>query len=155
MAGVTLGTESTIWLFGREFSELEHRDAKDDGKKGKIPKVAQIYAFAFHNEFFELDAPTLFLLDKVGKDVTKNVADIGVAVLPEFAGGLTVWQVDLDDVSTRLDMVSGRFSRILIDMELTEEGLQDFVRGSNGLGLPSSLGPSTRRRRRRWQSDED
>ena len=41
-------------------------------------------------------------------------------------------------MSVRLDVMTGSFERILLDVELAEEGLQDFVRGGAELGQPST-----------------
>ena len=64
--------------------------------------------------------------------------------------------MDRDDVSVRLDVMTGSVDRILLDYELAEEGLQDFVRGGAELGMPANLSGGRRPRRgRRWRSDDD
>ena len=69
---------------------------------------------------------------------------------------LSVWTVDRDDLSVRLDIMTGSFDRILLDYELAEDGLQDFVRGGSELG--TAVEPRRRaapRRGRRWRSDDE
>jgi hypothetical protein len=156
MADETLKSESTIWLFGRVVTDLELKNPPHAGKK-----LARIYGFVFHNEYFDLGAPALFIVDDNGVPVKKNdnaanAAATGLGVMPRIAKDLTIWEHDILDESSRLDVMTGTFDRILLDVELAEEGMQDFVRGGNGVGLPTNLSARTRPRRgRRWRSDDD
>jgi hypothetical protein len=165
----TLLSETTIHLFGRVVTDLKldtraygkgavARAIKEVGK----PTIARIYAFAFQNEYFDLASPALFVVDGPGVPVNQKLMDpTGLAgAPPQLNPDLMVWTPERHDMSIRLDIMAGSFDRILLDYELADEGLQDFVRGSNGIGVPSNLGGGnlTRRRPRRgrrWRADED
>jgi hypothetical protein len=151
-------SESTIHLFGQVVEGLELTgDLPGDGRTARnlagARTIARIYAFAFQNEYVELASPALFILRDRGEEAQFTVGSIGLSQVPhQMTGGLTVWKVDYEDLTLRLDVMVGTFSRVLLDYELADTGLQDFVRGSNELGQT----PTARRsRRRRWRSDDE
>jgi hypothetical protein len=148
MADEPLKYESTIWLFGRLV----------DGLTLGTDRFARVYGFAFHGEYFEMTTHSLFRVTGTGTPLNNNssAATTGLGRIPRgLASDLSVWPMDVDDLSVRLDAMSGRLERILLDVELASEGLQDFVRGTSELGAPSNLGPRRSRRARRWRSDDE
>ena len=167
----TLRSEATIHLFGRAMTDLVLAPVPHDpGPVGalltrassKAPKqepqgtIARIYAFAFQNEYVELASPALFVLYGRGSQVGANpVLDrAGLSRLPDTLNpDLWVWTVERDDTTVRLDVMAGTFNRVLLDYELADTGLQDFARGGSQLGTPTAV--SSRRRPRRWRSDDD
>ena len=124
----------------------------------KALTVARIYAFAFQNEFFELTSPALFLVsgegDTLGDD--PDLSKTGLARIPDKLNpSLSVWTVERDTLTVRLDVMAGSFNRVLLDYELAEGGLQDFVRGGGTLGTPTAVSSRARRRPRGWRSDDE
>jgi hypothetical protein len=168
--------DGTIHLFGRKSDDLtlstatygngavatavSHAVTKADaaatkGDKGQT--IARIYAFAFQNEFFELASPALFIVSnhkgKVGAGPTLDFT--GLSRTPaNLNPELDVWTVERDDLTVRLDIMAGTFTRVLLDYELAESGLQDFVRGGKQLGTPTAVSSRTRRPRG-WRSDDE
>lgn len=157
----SLLSEATVHLFGREMSDLKLDTGKyGDGTvaaavKGAKRVVARIHAFAFQGEFVQLVSPALFVLPATGAQVKANLDLTGLARIPDTLNqDLTVWTVERDDLTVRLDVMTGSYGRVLLDYELAEDGLQGFVRGGEQLGRPAPLGVGGRRRRR-WRSDEE
>jgi hypothetical protein len=173
----TLLAESSVWLFGRIMTDIvlnkdeEPNEAEEErqrpGPRGVLASVlrhdaaalARIYMFAFEGELFELRKPAIFLVHGEGKKPSdrRKLSEIGLPFKREIiASDLRVWVYDRDDMTLRLDQLTGTFDRLLLDHEIGREGLQDYVRGGNQAGSPSPLGPSTRRGRgRRWRADDE
>lgn len=128
--------------------------------------LARIYSFAFQNETFDLVAPALFLVHgegvdphEVGKSPSPLTADpVGFSGTGRQADvqstSIRVWAYDRDDFSLRLNMLTGPLNRILLEEELSDEGLRGFSRGGGDRAFPSQPG-GPRGRRRRWRSDDD
>ena len=164
MAEILL-SEAMVNLFGRPSEDLKLDLKKYDDRtaigralrKGK-PQLARIYAFAFQNEYFDLTSPALFVVDGPGQALDPTqLESTGLAAAPrDLSKGLTVWRHERGDLTIRLDIMAGSFERVLLDYELAEAGLQEFVRGGEQLGRPAPLGVGGRsRRRRRWRSDDE
>lgn len=176
----TLYSEATIHLFGRAMSDLSLRprgdaDAAGDGDADRVEvrecedvgpiqgtlgrggrTIARIYAFAFQNEYVELASPALFVLRDNGQPIDDGLDLTGLSRIPEELNeDLTVWRVEREDLTVRLDVMTGSFNRVLLDYELADEGLQGFVRGGGTLGTPTAVNSRARRRPRGWRSDDD
>lgn len=154
-------SETTVHLFGRAVDDLK-LDTKSYGsgviadavKSGKT--LARIYAFSFQNEFFDLTSPALFLVPGAGEKVEETLDLTGLARIPdELNPTLTVWRVERGDLTIRLDIMAGSFNRVLLDYELAETGLQDFVRGGGQLGTPTAVSSRGRSRSRGWRSEDE
>ena len=170
-----LARDPEIYNTGPDAPPLARRSPNHcvvDQLLSKDARIARIYAFSFQNEFFELARPALFVVNGDGDDPLRDEKDpggvwerrqygypLGLTGLSQSGGGLAtelrVWAYDRDDFSVRLDIMTGPFGRILLDYELAEDGLQNFVRGGGQLGQPSPLGTRGRGRRGRWRSDDD
>jgi hypothetical protein len=123
-------------------------------------RIARIYLFSFQNEIFNLVKPALFVVNGEGVPikVDGNLASAtGVGELSGYLGtDLNVWAYDRDDLSIRLDIMTGTFDRILLDYEIGDEGLHGYVRGGNEFGRPQPAGRrGVRGRGRRWRSDDE
>jgi hypothetical protein len=175
----TLLSESTVWLFGRVLKDIGFITDSDERKKdyeGRSAStqllrkelaapdaaLARIYAFAFQNELFEMTKPALFLVHGDGRDFKSEEKSegglIGIVGLSAMQGLLAAdlrgWAYNREDLSLRLDVMSGPLDRILLDFEMGDEGLQKFVRGGNQLGQPTPSG-GRHSRRPRWRADDD
>lgn len=130
--------------------------------------LARIYSFSFQNEIFDLVAPSLFLVHGDGVDpheifdskLPPEVADqVGLSGTGRqgevYSASIKVWAYDRDDFSLRLNMMTGPLNRILLEQELSDEGLRGFSRGGGDRAFPTSPGGGPRGRRRRWRADDD
>lgn len=169
----TLASDATIHLFGRVVTDLALVNAPPPtpgpvaatlGNANSLPAkkgapsgaIARIYAFAFQNEYVELASPALFVLYVQGNPVAPTLDLAGVSRIPDNLNpDLTVWTVERDDTTVRLDVTAGTFARVLLDYELADTGLQDFVRGGGTLGTPTAVSSRSRRRPRGWRSDDE
>ncbi len=96
---------------------------------GKSPRFARIYAFSYEGTYYELEWPTLFLVHGPGAAAEVGAGGGGATNKPgdpsrtglaqtdfEFAANLRVWSYDRADLSIRLDIDSGSFEQILLDV---------------------------------------
>ncbi len=90
---------------------------------------ARIYGFSYDGTYYDLPRPTLFLVHGEGELVTDpspgdNAAraptsptDIGLAAADfQFADQLMVWAYDKADYTIRMDVETGMFEQVLLDM---------------------------------------
>jgi hypothetical protein len=164
MPDETLLSESTVLLFGRVIADLDIVAKPHQGGTTAIAEllrdrnaeIARVYGFAYQNEFFDLASPALFVVRGKGTVVDGTLDTTGLARIEGILSkGLSYWPVDREDLTVRLDIMTGPFDRILLDYELAEDGLQDFVRGGGQVGQPAALGGRRRGRRGRWRSEDD
>jgi hypothetical protein len=110
--------------------ELEDRLTHD------IPTIARIYSFSYEGAYYDLPRPALFLVHGPGVLVTsvapKNgqgegapgrsrapgVPDLsGLAAADfQFADGIMVWSYDKADHTIRMDVETGEFEDVLLNM---------------------------------------
>ena len=127
----------------------------------KDSKFARIYAFSYEGGFFELPCPTLFLVHGDGEDVTPGNAPGDFAARApnsplktgfsaadfQFANDVKVWSYDKDDYSVRMDVETGMFCQLLLDMASDGDGFGGVsgasVRGASVRGA-SVRGASVR-----------
>lgn len=100
---------------------------------------ARIYGFSFEGTYYELPRPTLFLVHgrgteateyKTGKKGKSNPARApgdpsltGLAAADfDYADDLKVWSYDKADYTIRLDLESGMFEQVLLDMFFGDGG---------------------------------
>ena len=96
----------------------------------KTSTIARIYSFSYEGAYYDLPRPALFLVHGDGEDVTEaeakktNVARApgepsltGVAAADfQFADGLKVWSYDKADHTIRMDVETGEFEDVLLNM---------------------------------------
>lgn len=112
---------------------LEQQIEKESGSPAApVAHFARIYGFTYEGYYYELPWPALFMVNGDGED-----ADLPVSGNPrasrapgdpsrsgaaaqdyDFADNLKVWSYDRADFSMRLDVESGTFEQILLDVFL-------------------------------------
>ena len=146
MQDETLLSTSEVLLFGRVLKDIQfvNAGAADPPGKGKgkgknkflgnqldkDSKIARIYGFSFEGAYYELPSPVLFVVDGEGLSATDSnkpanhasraplepgVTGVGAADF-QFADDIMYWAYDKADYSFRLDVMSGQFEQILLDV---------------------------------------
>jgi hypothetical protein len=105
--------------------ELESQLVSDSSK------IARIYSFSYEGAYYDLPRPALFLVHGDGEDVTEEGGrkKISVARAPgepsltgvvaadfQFADGIKAWSYDKADHTIRLDVETGEFEDVLLNM---------------------------------------
>lgn len=94
------------------------------------PRLARIYGFSYEGTFYELPEPTIFLVHGKGDSATDknkpgNLASrapndpslSGVAAADfQIADDILVWEYDKADYTIRMDVMSGQFEQVLLDI---------------------------------------
>lgn len=140
----TLLSPSQIKLYGRELTDLTIKPRKEGEPIGAnrflweqltdgVPKdpqacFARIYAFSYEGHFYELNSPSIFLVQGDGQPATKKpgspgtVDESGVPAKGwDFMEDIKMWEYDKGDFSMRLDVDSGQFEQILLEATLQPE----------------------------------
>lgn len=154
----TLLSSSEVLLFGRLLQDIKFTHTTDTNHPGKgkgkgknkflgkqldkDAKLARIYAFSYEGAFYELPAPTIFLVHGPGESATGWVDDSvsppttkdnapgelksrapnhpdlsGVAAADfQIADDIRVWPYDQADYSIRMDVMTGQLEQILLDI---------------------------------------
>lgn len=105
-----------------------------------MPGLARIYAFSFEGAFYNLPRPAIFLVHGKGNpiggqgtfdDKTSSPAVLQDSGIPArefvFETDVVYWEYDKDDISLRLDSISGTLDDILIEASLTSASRSGFV----------------------------
>lgn len=133
----TLSTSSMIVVFGRVVEDLAimggdsasgegamtaltGQQAATGGKK-KAPgkpsrKFARIYGFSYDGAYFETLTPTLFLVRGDGVPAADAPVPGPNPRDKAFFESLRAWTVDRTDETVRLDVDSGKYENVLLDM---------------------------------------
>ena len=109
----------------------------------KDAQLARIYGFAYEGAYYELPAPTIFLVHGEGESATSwvdpnptptapipqdaplnlaarspNKPDLSGVAAADFqiANDIRVWHYDQADYSVRMDVMTGQFEQILLDV---------------------------------------
>jgi hypothetical protein len=111
--------------------------------------LARIYAFSYEGHYYDLAKPAIFLVHGPGQDpeawrpdnalpnarVDRAPADAdrtGVASTPaSFSEDMRVWAYDKGDFSIRLDIETGSFDQILLDLELQMDLTEQSYSGAS------------------------
>ena len=110
-----------------------------DNAKVRNAVFARIYGFSYEGTYYDLPRPVLFLVHGEGKLVTRqppgNAANphpsrapgqpslSGVAAAEfEFADDIRVWSYDKADYTIRMDVETGMFEQVLLDMVFGDGG---------------------------------
>ncbi len=115
--------------------------------KGEGCCFARIYGFSFEGCYYDLPWPTLFLVHGKGEDAETAPGAGRVSRAPDdpsrtglgaadfsFADNVRVWSYDRADLSIRLDVDSGTFEQILLDLVLGGGGAGPVVSGARVSG---------------------
>lgn len=156
----TLLSSSEVLLFGRVLKDIKFSHTTDTNHPGKAKgkgknkflghqldkdaKLARIYAFSYEGAFYELPAPTIFVVHGDGDSPTSwkdpggglgppdrdqnapgglasrtpNNPDLSGVAAADFqlADDILVWPYDKADYSVRMDVMTGQLEQILLDI---------------------------------------
>ncbi len=164
---VSLLETSEILLFGIVVEDIKTVVEGDgpkvlDKRKGRNRQLAEqfnddshfarIYAFSYEGAFYELPWPTLFLVHGDGTSVTDGnqppnhraraptkPSMTGVSAADfQFSDDVMYWSYDKADYTVRMDVETGMFEQVLLDMMFGDDWL------GNGLAGASVRGASVR-----------
>ncbi len=114
-------------ISGNDF--LRDQLDKDADDKKKRARFARIYGFSYEGHYYDLPWSALFLVHGPGVEAETGMGrysirpddpsrtGLGVADFT-FAENLKAWSYDKADLSMRLDVESGTFEQILLDLVL-------------------------------------
>lgn len=138
LGDTTLGSAANLHLLGREVAGINVTQAALEGRLSKFtdPKLAWVYGFAFEGHYYDLPKPAIFVVDGPGHPIEQPLKDglrsTGVpSEPPEFHSDVVAWCADREDLGIRLDIESGRYDRILLDVELGNNGRGHTVHGAH------------------------
>lgn len=107
---------------------------KDTNKDEEKPSLARIYGFSYEGTYFELPEPAIFLVHGPGKHVNEKANEknapgklasrapnepsmTGVAAADfQFSDDILYWNYDKSDYTIRMDVMSGQFEQVLLDL---------------------------------------
>ncbi|MEX0302104.1 MAG: hypothetical protein AB3N24_06740 [Leisingera sp.] len=135
----TLLSFSEVLLFGRLVEDLKIKDVNRKGRPGsngllskqladeKDPRFARIYGFSYEGTFFQLPEPIILLVHGKGKDAFADSGEFsrspldpsrsGVASAEfQIADGIKTWEYDKADYTIRMDLMTGMFEQVLLDV---------------------------------------
>lgn len=138
--GESLLSFSEVLLFGREMDDLQivRKDERRglgsnqflDEQLDKDPRLARIYGFSFEGQYYQLPAPTIFLVEGPGRSATDgnlptgqgsrapldpDKTGVGTAEF-QFSNDIKFWPYDKNDLSIRMDVSTGTLEEILLDV---------------------------------------
>ncbi|HUF87930.1 MAG TPA: hypothetical protein VMM59_11165 [Thermohalobaculum sp.] len=101
-----------------------------DDQLGEGACLARIYGFSYEGMFYQLPAPTIFVVHGDGTSVTDsnepqghfaraplNPSKTGVAAADfQFSDDIMYWSYDKADYSIRMDVMTGQLEEILLDV---------------------------------------
>lgn len=141
----TLLSFSEVLVFGRLVEDLKIKDVSRSGRRGgngllakqlvgeKDPKFARIYGFSFEGVFFQLPEPVILLVHGKGEDAFAASGTFARAPLEpsksgvasaefQMADDIKVWEYDKADYTIRMDLMTGMFEQVLLDVYFAAGG---------------------------------
>jgi hypothetical protein len=126
----------------------------------KEAAIARIYSFSYEGAYYDLPRPALFLVHGTGVLVTsvspKSAAGVGAptsAIAPgepslsgvaaadfQFADGIMAWSYDKADHTIRMDVETGEFEDVLLNMYFSGGKVSSWRTGSKVTGSKVSGG---------------
>ncbi len=102
----------------------------------KDPSLARIYGFAYDGTYYELPEPTIFLVHGEGESATDHnipenqagraplsPSESGVASADyQMSNDIRVWDYDKADYTIRMDVLTGQFEQVLLDLFFGSDG---------------------------------
>lgn len=134
---------SEVLIFGRVLDDLTIKAKSEKGRgnnrhlesqladaNGDKLKLAKIYGFAFEGTYYDMPEPAIFLVHGDGESATdKNLPGKLAARAPnepsksgvgaadfQIANDIRVWDYDKADQTMRMDVMTGRFEQVLLDV---------------------------------------
>ena len=145
-------------LGNNKFLQMQLEAYASTAGDARQPKIARIYAFSYEGHYYDLAKPALFLVHGPGVDAERHVPGVsagtkgraarapdktdrsGVAATPRsFSEDMQVWAYDKGDFSIRMDVETGTFEQILLDVEMSTDRLGMTFSGKT-VRLRGSLG---------------
>lgn len=120
----------------------------EDQLIGEDTKFARIYAFSFEGAYYELPQPALFMVHGDGDEITPNdlpdefasrsPTSPSITGLPaadfQFSDDMRYWSYDKADYTIRLDIESGMFEQVLLDLMLAGDNFGSGMAGATVRG---------------------
>ncbi|WP_171125711.1 MULTISPECIES: hypothetical protein [unclassified Ruegeria] len=124
------GFEKQEFIFRKELSEKIGANKQLKDQYGKDSRLARIYGFSFEGTYYELPEPTIFLVHGKGESPTDGNRPGGLASRapsdPSLSGvasadyqisdDIRVWDYDKADYTIRMDVMTGQFEQVLLDI---------------------------------------
>lgn len=153
----SLLSSSNILMFGRVLGDLQINPTASSGSSGNSflnnqltagnARLARIYGFSFEGQYVDVVPPAIFLVHGDGDPAGEAIEASGLAFQDEeFASDVQVWSYDKNDISMRLDPMSGTLEDILLAYEFagdTASFAGASARGASARGA-SARGASAR-----------
>ena len=114
----------------KNLSEKLGKNQQLKDQYGEKARLARIYGFSYEGTYYDLPEPTVFLVHGEGESPTDgnkpgNLASrapndpslTGVAAADyQIANDIRVWNYDKADYTIRMDVMSGQFEQVLLDI---------------------------------------
>ncbi|WP_377194126.1 hypothetical protein [Ruegeria meonggei] len=140
---VRKGTQKGFWKqmgefgLGQQEFEETNRPRSGRGNNNQLSaqldddaQLARIYGFAYEGTYYELPEPSVFLVHGAGESATMGGAPQGggsrAPVTPTISGvasaeyqisnEIRVWDYDKADYTIRMDITTGQFEQVLLDI---------------------------------------
>ncbi|WP_170551849.1 hypothetical protein [Ruegeria atlantica] len=124
------GFNKQEFVFRKELSEKLGANQQLKDQYGDDARLARIYGFSYEGTYYELPEPTIFLVHGKGESPTEgnkpgNLASrapsdptlSGVASADyQIANDIKVWDYDKADYTVRMDVMTGQFEQVLLDI---------------------------------------
>jgi hypothetical protein len=132
---------------------MAHNGAQSEDNE---PALARIYAFSFEGAFYNLPRPAIFLVHGDGQPIRGSGTydagggvNAGATVMDDsgiparefvFETDVVYWEYDKDDLSLRLDSVSGTLDDILVEAALSPTSRSAMVSRSAAAARSAAAG---------------
>lgn len=126
--------------------QLEAHPPDEDGNLDeRRPKIARIYGFSYEGHYYDLAKPALFLVHgpgvrasgqlpgnaKVARAPARTERAGTAATAKSFPDDMQAWAYDKGDFSIRMDVETGTFEQILLDVEMSTDRLNITFAGKH------------------------
>lgn len=114
---------------------LEDQITEQSSDDAESARFARIYGFSFEGTYYDLPRPVLFLVHGEGEDAEEKGSTGRAARAPDdpsrsgmaaadhsFAENLKVWSYDKADHTIRMDVETGTFEQVLLNIFFAEGG---------------------------------
>ena len=126
MAETLLGISEVV-LYGEKVTDMTFKDKKGD----PVRNFVRVFGFRYEGSYFDLDTPTIMLLEGNGTAPNKSTP---LEVKNSLSSDIKEWVCDKSDHSARLDELTGTIDDILLEVELGGSGHAGRVSGGRVSG---------------------